>query len=812
MRDVRTPIEFILRSKINLDRRRRVVSLSLLIFCLVAGVRLFSVSVAGAPPVVPEPPSGLVVSVVSSSSLRLQWQDNSTNETSFSIFRCQGNACTPFGSIANVGANTIVFTNTGLAGGTTYGYYVCAVGKGGRTSAPSNTAWATTLAATPSPTPTPTPNPTPTPTPTPAPTPAAPANLTATAASTSQINLAWLDMSGNEDGFKIQRLSNSVWTQVGTTAANVTSWANSGLSASTSYTYRVLAYNASGDSPVSNQASATTQAPAPTPTPTPTPTPIPTPTPDATAPSMPSGVTATAVSSSQINLSWNSSTDSGGSGLAGYRIYQGGIQSGSTAATSYSQSGLSSNIQYCFTVAAYDNAGNVSGQSLQACAMTQSISAGNGSYIWSRNFGGALATDNAIVTSTGVDSSGNIIVSGYFQGIVDFGNGAVSSVGGQDIFVAKYSSTGAYLWAKTMGSVADDYANALCVDRNGNVIVTGSFNYSVDFGGGALNSASPGFSDIFLVEYSAAGAHQWSRHFGDTGNDAGYGVTADASGNVVITGSFVGSVDFGGGRLTSNTSSNDIFIAKYSATGGYSWSRAYGSTGDDHGNAVAIDASGNVVVTGYFNNTIDFGGGPLTSAGNKDIFLVELNSSGQPVWSKRFGGVSIDVANAVVIDGGSNIIITGFFYGTVDFGGGPLTSSSAAKVFLAKYNSLGNHSWSKVFSGSVVADNAIAQGLALDGNANILLTGYFQGSANFGGQTFTSAGSYDVFAAKYSANGIHSWSQRFGGAGLDQGKAIVADAGNNMILSGYFNYDVSFGGPTLSNLNGSDFYVVKLTP
>jgi len=218
------------------------------------------------------------------------------------------------------------------------------------------------------------------------------------------------------------------------------------------------------------------------------------------------------------------------------------------------------------------------------------------------------------------------------------------------------------------------------------------------------------------------------------------------------------------------------------------------------------------VVTGYFNSTVDFGGGPLASAGNKEIFLLELNSSGQHIWSKRFGGASIDVANGVAIDGGGNIVITGVFYGTVDFGGGPLTSSSAAKVFLAKYNSLGNHSWSKVFSGSVVADNAIAQGLAIDGNANILITGYFQGSANFGGQTFTSAGSYDVFAAKYSAAGTHSWSQRFGGPGLDQGKAIVADPGNNMIISGYFNSSVGFGGATLTNLNGSDFYLAKLAP
>src|ERR1044071_8316802 len=158
MKDVRVHLELIVRSIISSSRGRRAVSLGLLIFCLAAGVRLVSISVAGAP-AVPNAPSGLIVSVVSSSSLRLQWQDNSSDETSFSVLRCQGSSCTPFGSIASVGANTTVFTNTNLLSGTSYSYSVRAVGKGGRTSASSNIAWSTTSGATPTPTPTPIPTP-----------------------------------------------------------------------------------------------------------------------------------------------------------------------------------------------------------------------------------------------------------------------------------------------------------------------------------------------------------------------------------------------------------------------------------------------------------------------------------------------------------------------------------------------------------------------------------------------------------------------------------------------------------------------------
>ncbi len=579
--------------------------------------------------------------------------------------------------------------------------------------------------------------------------------------------------------------------QITTVGANSTSYQNTSLSSSTSYSYRVRGYNSNGDSGYSNTASATTAAAA-----------------DTTAPTVPTGLTATAVSSSQIDLSWNPSTDSGGSGLAGYRDYQGGTMMGSTVSTTYSSTGLVANTQYCYTVAAYDNAGNVSGQSTQACATTQ----GTSSQSWSRNFGGPGSTDNAISTGIAVSTNGNSVVVGYFAGTVDFGGGPLTSAGGQDIFVAEYSSAGTYLWAKRFGSSGEDYANAVWIDTGGNIIVTGSFNGSVDFGGGVLNAAPAGFSDIFLVEFNSAGAHSWSKRFGGSGNDAGYGVTADSSGNIIVTGSFVGTVDFGGGTLTSNLSSNDIFVAKYSPTGTHLWSKGFGSTGDDHGTAVATDGSGNVVVTGYFNNTIDFGVGPLTSAGMKDIFLVKLNSSGQYVWSKRFGGTSIDSANALDIDISGNIVITGFFYGTVDFGGGPLTSTSAAKVFLAKYLPDGTHSWSKVFSGTTTFDNAIATSLAIDLNANIVITGYFQGSANFGGGSLTSVASYDVFAAKYSSTGADLWSQRFGGSSVDQGKGVALDSSNNVLLTGYFNYDVSFGGPVLTSTGGSDIYVVKRAP
>src|SRR5260221_5856899 len=189
-------------------------------------------------------------------------------------------------------------------------------------------------------------------------TPSAPSSLASTAVSSSQINLTWRDNSSNESGFIIQRGSSSAgpWTQIATVGAGATSFSNTGLGVSTAYYYRVCAYNSRGNSSYSNTAGATTQSAA-----------------DTTAPSVPTGLTTTAASSSQINLSWSAATDAGGSGLAGYKIYRSGVQIGTSATTSYSNSGLSASTTYCYTVAAYDNAGNNAAQGTQACAATQSI-------------------------------------------------------------------------------------------------------------------------------------------------------------------------------------------------------------------------------------------------------------------------------------------------------------------------------------------------------------------------------------------------------------------------------------------------------
>jgi hypothetical protein len=228
----------------------------------------FRAPASGSPPAAP---TALGATVVSSSQINLNWNDNASNETGFKIERSTDGV--NFSQIATAGANATSYSNSGLAASTTYTYRVRAY-NGGGDSAYSNPAAGTTSSASP---------------------PLAPSGLAASAVSSSQINLTWQDNAGNETGFKVERSTDGVnFSQIATTGANVASYSNTGLTASTIYHYRVRSYNGDGDSNYSNTANATTQAAAPA------------------APAAPASLTATAAYTGSgknktfagVNLTW----------------------------------------------------------------------------------------------------------------------------------------------------------------------------------------------------------------------------------------------------------------------------------------------------------------------------------------------------------------------------------------------------------------------------------------------------------------------------------------------------------------------------
>jgi hypothetical protein len=322
-------------------------------------------------------------------------------------------------------------------------------------------------------------------------------------------------------------------------------------------------------------------------------------------------------------------------------------------------------------------------------AFIVALSAGGG-YKWSKHFGSPGTSAGA--TGVAVDAAGHVVVTGSFAGSVDFGSGQpVTSTGPQDVFLTKLDASGGYVWSEHFGASNDQgpLANAVAVDTSGDVLLTGSFAESVDFGGGPL--ASIGATDAFALELDAAGSYRWLQHFGSPGEFSnGSGIAADASGNVFVAGNFAGSLSFGGGGSPVMASGDaDAFLLSLDAlSGATSWSEHFGagSTLDSAGaGGVVVDIAGNVLVTGAFTGAVKFGGQPIFSSGEQDVFLAKLDPSGGAVWPKTFGDPSSTQAAAgVAADASENVLVTGFFSGSIDFGEGPLVSMGGMDIFVAK--------------------------------------------------------------------------------------------------------------------------------
>ncbi len=409
-------------------------------------------------------------------------------------------------------------------------------------------------------------------------------------------------------------------------------------------------------------------------------------------------------------------------------------------------------------------------------------------------------------SSVATDPSGNIIVAGSFSATLNLGGADLVSAGGYDIFVAKYNAAGAHQWSQRFGSSGTDAGYSVATDASGNVFVTGIFSGTVNFGGTDLVSA--GSYDIFVAKYSAAGVHLWSQRFGSTGLDFGYSVATDPSGNVVVAGLFNATVNFGGIGLVS-AGLEDVFVAKYNAAGVHQWSQRFGSTGTDAGYSVATDASGNVVVTGAFNGTVNFGGIGLVSAGLDDIFVAKYDAAGVHQWSQRFGSTSNDYGRSVAVDPSGNVAVTGSFIGTVNLGGANLVSAGGADIFVAKYNAAGAHQWSHRYGGTTTD---VGYSIATDASENVAVTGIFSATADFGGGNLVSAGGRDIFLAAYDPSGAHQWSRRFGSTFEDWGQAVAADVWGRVVVVGYFRGTASFDTGDLVSAGFDDIFVVKYSP
>jgi hypothetical protein len=246
----------------------------------------------------------------------------------------------------------------------------------------------------------------------------------------------------------------------------------------------------------------------------------------------------------------------------------------------------------------------------------------------------------------------------------------------------KLDPHGNHIRSRTVGGPGWDTSRALAADPFGNVLLTGGFTDTIDLDGTVL--FAQGQRDIFVTKIDSSGDVVWGGQLGSPGEfdqDYGRSVAVDASGNVVITGRFEGSLDVGRGPEAS-AGGRDIFLAKINPDGDALWGRVFGGAADDNVRDVSVNAAGEVVLTGSFGAQIDFGGGALTSAGDHDVFVARFDAGGQHLWSKRLGETGYQTGTAVTWSPAGQLAIAGEFYGSVDLGGGPLVEAGDGDLFL----------------------------------------------------------------------------------------------------------------------------------
>ena len=300
----------------------------------------------------------------------------------------------------------------------------------------------------------------------------------------------------------------------------------------------------------------------------------------------------------------------------------------------------------------------------------------------------------------------------------------------------------------------------------------------------------------------------WAKTWGGgDGGDDGDGVAVDQSGNIYVAGSFMSTVDFDpGGGVDNHISTGviDVFLSKFDSSGTFLWARTWGGSGWDEGYGVDVDDTGNVYVTGYFNETVDFDPGSgtdnHTSGGWEDVFLSKFDPSGSFLWARTWGGSTLDEGYSVAADGSGNAYVTGCFNDTVDFdpasGIDNRSSHGGADIFLSKFGPSGGFLWARTWGGTYDQDSGF--GVAADVSGDTYVTGVFlQDTVDFdpgaGVDNHASNGDHDVFLSKFGSSGDFVWARTWGGIYRDRGDSVaVVGSGTSYVAGTFFKDTVDF--------------------
>jgi len=271
---------------------------------------------------------------------------------------------------------------------------------------------------------------------------------------------------------------------------------------------------------------------------------------------------------------------------------------------------------------------------------------------WSKQAAGTTGYGVAI------DPAGNIYITGSTSANLVYPVDEVNNAphGNLDIFISKYNSSGVLQWTVQPGTVENDQGNAIAVDTQGNVYVTGVTNSGLD------GNIADGYEDIFITKYNTSGVRLWTKQVDpttiNTYKEVGTGIALDANNNIYITG-------YTSGKFFENHQRGwrDVIVMKYDTNGCMQWTRQRGVSGTfTYGYGISADAKGNVFITGETQGALD----DNIYNGEQDIFIMKFNTKGIHDWTKQYGEAGMDFGNGIAVDENGNFFTTGATDGNLE--------------------------------------------------------------------------------------------------------------------------------------------------
>ena len=446
----------------------------------------------------------------------------------------------------------------------------------------------------------------------------------------------------------------------------------------------------------------------------------------------------------------------------------------------------------------------------------------NMDFLWVKDIGGKSLGGNS-GARLALDTAGNIVITGSYNLTSDFDpSPAVVNlqVSGYEMFLAKYSSSGDYIFAKRIGGTGFDYSRQIALDASNNIFISGTFAGSADF--------DPSSLSFFLDSSNGTGFYAKYNNNGTfiTAANVKANITAILINNtneLTVTGDFIGTADFDPSAATANLISlqnNNVFLAKYANDGSYVFAKPIG--GDKPSNSVlnyiASDASGNIFRAGTLSAITDLDPSSavfnLSSTSSMGAFIAKYNGNGGLQWAKAISGGTTFTVTAMNTDANGNTCIAGKFMGTVDFDPSENTANltangSLSDLYIAKYDSNGNYLWAKQFVGNVTANSNIE----FDTVGNIYLSGRLSGSAvDFDPSPSATyyllpAGQVDPYLLKLDSDGNLIKARSIRGSAPTNNWAEISKLvlkGNNVYIVGRFMGTVDFNpGAEINNLTTS---------